>query len=139
MYNSDSKPIMKKMIRIFTRNEADAFLPVIMRLTGRHREQMEHLWAKLNNHSTRISILDTYRLLNQLKEKWFMSVRETGAIPLRLWEVSFDSGDGFHYSWRLGEEKIDHFYRQSPARSRILSDGSRFHQRKSIGFLIPKV
>lgn len=142
MYNSASGPIMKKMIRIFTRNEAEAFLPDVMRLTGRHREEMEHLWGKLNSASTQIAVLDTYRLLNELKAKWFASVRETGAIPLRLWEVSFDSGDGFHYSWRIGEEKIETFYRQNPDRthargSRILSDGSRFPQRKSIGFLIP--
>lgn len=102
---------MKRSIRSFSLTQAQRLLPDIMRITGRHREEMEHLWNKLNADARPATVLWTYHQLNVLKRQWIDRVRETGAIPVRLWEVSFDSGDGYHYSWRLGESEIEYVWR----------------------------
>ncbi|MEK8024228.1 MAG: hypothetical protein AAB229_10525 [Candidatus Hydrogenedentota bacterium] len=102
------------MKRCFSFDESQRLLPDIMRITGRHREEMEHLWNKLNVDPRPATVLWTYHQLNLLKANWIRLIRETGALPVRLWEVSFNSGDGFHYSWRLGEAGIEYVSRFDP-------------------------
>lgn len=94
----------------FTLSDAQSIVPHLSRTAGRCREEMEHVWTSLRGEPSDRFLLASYRRLDQLKVWWFREVRLLGAIPRRLWEVSFDTGDGFCYSWRLGEEAITHIH-----------------------------
>lgn len=111
------------MTRIFTLDESRRLLPDVMRLTGRYREEMEHVWGRLKSDD---DVAPTYHLLDRLKSRWIASIRETGAIPMRLWEIAFDSGDGFFWSWRIGEDDVRYMHRHRPI------EGTRFIKREEI-------
>ena len=39
------------------------------------------------------------------------AVRNLGVEVKGLWLADFDSGDGYYYCWKLGEDDIEHFHR----------------------------
>lgn len=97
---------------IFTREEARILLPFLQRLTGQCREELEHLWAHIDGDTPEPELQAAFARMNVIREKWYREIRATGAWPRRLWEVSFDSGDGYYYSWRVGESDILFIHRQ---------------------------
>lgn len=99
--------------RIFTYKEARKVLPDIMRLTSRYREEMEHIWSQINDEISEKELAREFQRLDRIKTDWMIRIRELGAIPFRLWDVGFNSGDGFAWSWRLGEIDLLHAQRST--------------------------
>lgn len=103
-------------MRTFTLREARRLLPHVVRITARHREEMEHVWSALGLRSTPFETAEAHARLDRLRDSWYREMRAPGALPRRLWEVNFDTGDGYYYSWRIGEPDIGFVCRDPYAR-----------------------
>jgi hypothetical protein len=102
--------------RVFTYETASAALEHVQRLTARCRETLEHLWRSIDPHAVDRDLLDAYVRMNRARDEWQSRVREIGAVPRRLWEVEFNTGDGYYFSWRSGEGSIRHARRARATR-----------------------
>ncbi len=100
----------------FSLERAERLLPHVRLITAESRERMEHLWSLLRDDEDAESIRSTYAAMNRCRDEWYARLRVIGAHPRRLWEVEFDSGDGYYYSWRHGEDRIGFIRRDRSAR-----------------------
>lgn len=97
--------------RIFTLSEAQAALPRIKDLTARYAEEVEDLQALRDaGEGGPGGVTEIDARLEALVRSWAAEIVDLGAEPKGLWLVDFDSGDGFFYCWRLGEERIEHVH-----------------------------
>ena len=94
--------------KVFSLNEARAVLPLVVRITDRHRAELEPFQARLNrmlsNDPRRAQVEQLYE---QVVERWKGKIERLGATASGLWVVDFDVGDGF-LSWRYPELSIAH-------------------------------
>jgi hypothetical protein len=97
--------------RIFTFESASTALEHVQRLTARCRETLEHLWQSIDPAADERALLESYIRMNGARDEWQARIKELGAVPRRLWEVEFNTGDGYYFSWRSGEESIRHVRR----------------------------
>jgi hypothetical protein len=49
--------------------------------------------------------------MNALLQEWASSINDLGVDVKGVWLADFDSGDGYYYCWKLGEDDIEHFHR----------------------------
>ena len=96
---------------MFTLQEARALLPQVKEVTQHHYEIVEEMREQLENLE---GPRDAKRLEGRMNDevgKWIKAVRGLGVEVKGLWVADFDSGDGYYYCWRLGEDDIEHFHR----------------------------
>ncbi|RMH55308.1 MAG: DUF2203 family protein [Candidatus Hydrogenedentota bacterium] len=95
--------------RLFTLDEARELLPRIKKITRRYQEEVDYLRSSATGRSGR-EAAHRQRLIEDRIRKWCRDILALGAEPKGLWLVDFDSGDGFYFCWRLGEEDIEHIH-----------------------------
>ena len=96
---------------IFTLEEARALLPRVQQVTRRYYDSVERLRESLDDPDdvTEVQHLET-RLHTELRT-WAAELNALGVEVKGLWVADFDSGDGYYYCWKLGEDDIEHFHR----------------------------
>jgi hypothetical protein len=96
---------------IFTLGEARALLPQVQEITRRYYDRVEVLRESMPDpdDSTAIKRLEQ-RITTELQH-WVAALNELGVEVKGLWVADFDSGDGYYYCWKLGEDDIEHFHR----------------------------
>ena len=96
---------------MFTLQEARALLPQVKEVTQHYHDVVEEMREELE---TLEEPRDAKRLEGRMNEevgKWVQAVRDLGVEVKGLWVADFDSGDGYYYCWKLGEDGIEHFHR----------------------------
>ena len=96
---------------MFTLQEARELLPQVKEVTQHHFEIVEEMREQLE---TLEEPRDAKRLEGRMNDevgKWIKAVRGLGVEVKGLWVADFDSGDGYYYCWKLGEDDIEHFHR----------------------------
>lgn len=96
---------------IFTLEEARALLPRVKEITQQYFDHIENLQEKLQELTDARAIKQLEHDINVNLHNWAMSVKELGVEVKGLWLADFDSGDGYYYCWRLGEDDIEYFHR----------------------------
>lgn len=96
--------------RIFTLSEAQSLLPRIKEITARVHEEVEDLRVSLYGIPEEADRSDVDSRIEGAIRGWFDEVLSLGAEPKGVGLVDFDSGDGFYYCWRYGEEEIEHIH-----------------------------
>lgn len=96
---------------MFTLQEARALLPKVKEVTQHHYDVVEEMREQLENLE---DPRDAKRLEGRMNDEvgnWIKAVRGLGVEVKGLWVADFDSGDGYYYCWKLGEDDIEHFHR----------------------------
>lgn len=87
----------------FSLKEARELLPEIKEITKIYYTEVEYL-AK---HDT----AENRERVEHLLKEWVNKIVDFGVDVKGPWLVDFDSGDGYYYCWRYGEEDIMFFHR----------------------------
>ncbi|MYA96607.1 MAG: DUF2203 family protein [Nitrospinae bacterium] len=95
---------------IFTLQEARALLPQIREVTQHYHDVVEALREELESPEGSGDIKRIEGLMNDAVQEWVKAVRDLGVEVKGLWLADFDSGDGYYYCWKLGEDDIEHFH-----------------------------
>jgi hypothetical protein len=96
---------------IFTLDEARTLLPQIKAVTQRYYDLVEELRDSLQNPEDAAAVKRLENRINAALQQWATEVRDFGVEVKGLWLADFDSGDGYYYCWKLGEDDIEHFHR----------------------------
>jgi hypothetical protein len=91
----------------FTLERARDMLPLIQRITRESQELVDILknrWNALRGTNTLLA-LQVEREIDREIKKWQEKIQRLGAMPMGLWTVDFDHGDGF-YCWQYPESDI---------------------------------
>ncbi len=95
--------------KLFNLNEAQELLPVILKITHVHCQELEPLQHRLDrmlsNDPRRAQYEQQYE---RFVSTWRGKIERLGAIAAGLWVVEFDVGDGV-LSWRYPELLIAHY------------------------------
>ncbi|MCZ6471977.1 MAG: DUF2203 family protein [SAR324 cluster bacterium] len=97
--------------RIFTYEEARAMIGEVRECTEEANESLEALRERLNRlppNSSRAGKLNEW--VNNLINQWAEEIMAMGAQPKGLWNVDFDSGEGYYFCWTLNEPDLTHFH-----------------------------
>ena len=95
---------------IFTLQEARDLLPRVKEVTQHYHDVVEELREELESPEGSDDIKRVEGLMNDAVGEWVKAVRELGVEVKGLWLADFDSGDGYYYCWKLGEDDIEHFH-----------------------------
>ncbi len=95
---------------IFTLQEARELLPQVREVTRHYHDVVEELREELESVDESGDIRRIEGLMNDAVGEWMKAVRDLGVEVKGLWLADFDSGDGYYYCWKLGEEDIEHFH-----------------------------
>lgn len=96
---------------IFTLEEARALLPRIKEVTQRYYDIVEELRESLRDPQDSAAVQQLEQHINTALQRWVAEIRDFGVEVKGLWLADFDSGDGYYYCWKLGEDDIEHFHR----------------------------
>ena len=96
---------------MFTLQEARALLPQVKEVTQHHYDVVEEMREQLENLEDPRDVKRLEGRMNDQVGNWIKAVRGLGVEVKGLWVADFDSGDGYYYCWRLGEDDIEHFHR----------------------------
>ena len=95
---------------IFTLKEARDLLPQVKEVTQHYHDVVEEMREQLENLEESSDVKRLEGLMNDAVQEWVNAVRDLGVEVKGLWLADFDSGDGYYYCWKLGEEDIEHFH-----------------------------
>ncbi len=96
---------------MFTLEEARALLPQVKEVTQDYYGMIEEIRESVQDPSDAEEVKRLERRMNEVLQEWAATVRELGVEVKGLWLADFDSGDGYYYCWKLGEDDIEHFHR----------------------------
>ena len=96
---------------IFTLEEARALLPQVKTITQRYSLLVEALQDSLHDPDDTTEVKRLEQRINVELQKWVAELNDLGVEVKGLWLADFDSGDGYYYCWKLGEDDIEHFHR----------------------------
>ena len=92
--------------KVFNLQEAQALLPLLVKITERHISELEPIQYRLNrmlsNDPRRPSVEAQFEVV---VARWKVKVEQLGASASGLWLIDFDVGDGL-LSWRYPELSI---------------------------------
>lgn len=97
--------------RIFTKQEADKLLPQVIAMTEQFKNQIEEIQGSLDagqvpsDHKRQVMLQIDHKV-----NDWARRMTSWGIQVKGLWLVDFDSGDGFYYCWKLGEDEIEYMH-----------------------------
>lgn len=99
--------------RVFTLPEANAMLPLILRITDKYENQITKLMGEQRFY---VKTLAPQALVNKidievarLMNEWGAKLTKLGCIVLGTRAASFDSGFGY-WSWIYPEATVSHYY-----------------------------
>lgn len=97
------------MVRLFCLSEAQALLPEVQTLTKRAYSKLEPIQSNyrrlLSCDPRKKSLAKEYE---DIVRGWISYMERLGLVALSLWEVKFDTGDGY-LSWIYPEIRIAYF------------------------------
>jgi hypothetical protein len=96
---------------MFTLEEARTLLPQVKAITQRSYDIVEGLRESVHNPDDIAEVERLEKRLNAEIQKWVAKLNDFGVEVKGLWLADFDSGDGYYYCWKLGEDDIEHFHR----------------------------
>jgi hypothetical protein len=96
---------------IFTLDEARALLPQVKELTQHYYDLVEMARESVDDPEDAAEVAQVEKRMNALLQEWASSINELGVDVKGIWLADFDSGDGYYYCWKLGEDDIEHFHR----------------------------
>lgn len=96
---------------IFTLAEARALLPQVREITQRYYDRVEALREQVSDPDNPEESTRLERQMHHELQQWAVALQDLGVEVKGLWLADFDSGDGYYYCWRLGEDDIEHFHR----------------------------
>ncbi len=96
---------------IFTLDEARALLPQVKDLTQRYYDLVEAMRESVQDPHDTAEVTRVEQRMNALLQEWVAAIKDLGVEVKGLWLADFDSGDGYYYCWKLGEDDIEHFHR----------------------------
>jgi hypothetical protein len=96
---------------IFTLGEARALLPEVKELTQHYYDLVETARESVDDPEDATEVAQVEQRMNALLQEWASSINELGVDVKGIWLADFDSGDGYYYCWKLGEDDIEHFHR----------------------------
>jgi hypothetical protein len=96
---------------IFTLEEARALLPQVKEITQQYYDLVEDLRDSVVNPDDVADVKRFEQRMNTELQKWVAELNNLGVEVKGLWVADFDSGDGYYYCWKLGEDDIEHFHR----------------------------
>ena len=96
---------------IFTLDEARSLLPQVKELTQHYHDLVEDARESLNDPQDASEVAQVEKRMNALLQEWVHSIQDLGVDVKGMWLADFDSGDGYYYCWKLGEDDIEHFHR----------------------------
>jgi len=98
---------------VFTLNEAQALMPLVMRITRSSYEELEPIRSRLE------AMLPTHPDLNSVEAayesvvvQWVGKMERLGLVVKGIWLVDFDTGDGY-LCWKFPELKLGHYHSYS--------------------------
>ncbi len=95
--------------RIFSLDDAQRVLPVILRISESAQKEVDFLTRCLRTLPS-ASVDRDQELRQQIDsvvEVWESKISKLGAIPKGLWMADFDNGEGY-WCWKLPEAQISH-------------------------------
>lgn len=99
--------------RVFTLNEAQALMPLVIRITRESYDELEpirsRLEAMLPTHPD-IKLIET--AYESVVTQWVGKMERLGLIVKGMWLVDFDTGDGY-LCWKFPELKLGHYHSYS--------------------------
>lgn len=96
---------------IFTLAEARALLPRVKTLTEHYYDLVENVRLGLDDPEDVPEVARVEQQMNALLQEWVRAIQDLGVDIKGMWLADFDSGDGYYYCWKLGEDDIEHFHR----------------------------
>lgn len=96
---------------MFTLEEARALLPQVRDITQRYYDRVQALRDSLHDDEDSEAVERLEQRLHTELQHWVAELNELGVEVKGLWVADFDSGDGYYYCWKLGEDDIEHFHR----------------------------
>jgi hypothetical protein len=96
--------------RIFTLEEARALMPVVRRLTERHREKSRELRTKLLVTREPRDQVELEQAIHEVMRTWAGAIARLGCHARPQWTVDFDCGQGY-YCWKHPEPTLAHYHR----------------------------
>lgn len=96
---------------MFTLEEARALLPQVKAITQRAYDIVENLQERLTQDADPRDAKRLEARISEELQRWAVTVKALGVEVKGLWVADFDSGDGYYYCWKLGEDDIEHFHR----------------------------
>jgi hypothetical protein len=96
---------------IFTLAAARSLLPQVREITQQYYDRVEELRERADDvqASDDLNVLEQH--MQNLMQEWASEIVALGVEVKGLWLADFDSGDGYYYCWKLGEDDIEHFHR----------------------------
>lgn len=96
---------------IFTLEEARELLPHVKEVTQRYYDTVEDLRDSVQDPDDTVALKRLENRMNRELQGWVNELNELGVEVKGLWLADFDSGDGYYYCWKLGEDDIEYFHR----------------------------
>ena len=96
---------------MYTLQEARDLLPQVKEVTQHYYDAVEEMREQLETLEESGDVKRLEERMNDEVGNWVKAVRNLGVEVKGLWVADFDSGDGYYYCWKLGEDDIEHFHR----------------------------
>lgn len=97
--------------KIFTLEEANTLLPLVIKLTEESNRQVKKLINQLeafpDKKNEKALLLE--EKVNKLIELWQNKIEKLGLRPKGLWLCDFDNGAGY-FCWKYPESKISFYH-----------------------------
>ncbi|PIU00383.1 MAG: DUF2203 domain-containing protein [Bdellovibrionales bacterium CG10_big_fil_rev_8_21_14_0_10_45_34] len=98
--------------RVFSHQQAEELLPIILRVTKKFSDIVEAHMNQLNANKDlsveAVQFIDDE--INRHIHLWQNQLERLGVMPKGLWIADFDSGDGF-FCWKYPEKEISYWHR----------------------------
>ncbi len=96
---------------MFTLEEARALLPQVQEVTQHYYDMVEEWRYSIDNPDDVAEVRGVEQRMQTAMQQWAEALQDLGVEVKGLWLADFDSGDGYYYCWKLGEDDIEHFHR----------------------------
>lgn len=96
---------------IFTLAEARELLPQVREITQQYHDRVEAVRERAEEVQASDDLEALEQQMHDLMRAWASEIMALGVEVKGLWLADFDSGDGYYYCWKLGEDDIEHFHR----------------------------
>lgn len=97
--------------KIFSIEEANQILPLVLRLTKEAVEQTQNSVRCLESLSDKKGprAKELENEINSLVERWQLKIEKLGLFPKGLWLADFDNGQGY-FCWKYPEKMVNHYH-----------------------------
>lgn len=97
--------------KLFTLEEANELLPLVMKLTEESSRQVKKLINQLEAFPDKKNqkAAEIEEQVNKIVELWQSKIEKLGLRPKGLWLCDFDNGAGY-FCWKYPESQITHYH-----------------------------